>query len=313
MMIQSNYCFGVDTKKRGVKMKSKSFYKLSLVLLSVIILFSYNLLPSSALAGQGYTVHKQNVPDPRDALCTLFWLNVAQDCLVSDFRDHGIYFTYGYGGEEIESGNFEVYGNELYLSNGENYIYSRLDQIPWYLQDQILSIYSDFVNFGADSLDMSYTIDSRVLTEDTYIFYHDYSDGDSNYATFLVPLWSNWGTSDNPDNIAVRLNGYELYFDQPPIIVDNRTLVPLRAIFEAMGASVDWIQSEQTVISQRDDVVISLQIGSDFMYRNGEQIILDVPAMVVNDRTLVPVRAISEAFGAEVDWNNSTKTVEIYL
>lgn len=112
-------------------------------------------------------------------------------------------------------------------------------------------------------------------------------------------------------NILVFYNNSELFFDQPPIIVNNRTLVPLRAIFEAMGASVEWDQNTQTVTSRKNDTTISLTIGSDTMYKNGESIMLDVPAQVVNNRTLVPVRAISEAFGADVEWNNDSKVVNI--
>ena len=127
-----------------------------------------------------------------------------------------------------------------------------------------------------------------------------------------------WGDGSTPEpspaqavDVAVTLNSDTISFDQPPIIVYSRTLVPLRAIFEAMGAEVDWIQANQTVTAVKDDIAISLQIGSNKLYKNGEVIELDVPAQVVNNRTLVPVRAISEAFGAEVDWDNDTRTVII--
>ena len=122
---------------------------------------------------------------------------------------------------------------------------------------------------------------------------------------------SDTGGSQDSDNIGVTVNGAEVSFDQPPIIVDNRTLVPLRAIFEAMGATVDWDQETQTVTSSKGDISVSLTIGSNTMYKNGSPVELDVPAQVVNGRTLVPVRAVSEAFGADVDWNQDTKTVII--
>ena len=112
-------------------------------------------------------------------------------------------------------------------------------------------------------------------------------------------------------DVKVDLNGQILNFDQPPIIVDGRTLVPLRGIFEAMGATVDWHQDTQTVTSSLEGVEISLGIGSDTLYRDGDPVKLDVPAQVVNNRTLVPVRAIAEAYGAYVDWDDATKTVII--
>jgi|GEM_PF-4294673 len=98
--------------------------------------------------------------------------------------------------------------------------------------------------------------------------------------------------ADEP--ITVRINGSDITFDQPPIIEDGRTLVPLRIIFESLDAQVDWDPATQTVIGRKGDITISLQIGSNILVRNGVEITLDVPARIVNDRTLVPVRAIAE-------------------
>lgn len=119
------------------------------------------------------------------------------------------------------------------------------------------------------------------------------------------------------DDIKVTFNGANIEFDQPPILRDGRTLVPMRAIFEAMGAEVDWDGETETVWANKGDIVIALQIYNNLMFKNDgtktEQIELDVPACIENSRTLVPVRAISEAFGAEVDWDGETQTVIIKL
>lgn len=111
--------------------------------------------------------------------------------------------------------------------------------------------------------------------------------------------------------ISVTLNGLPVSFDQPPIMQQNRTLVPLRAIFEAMGATVAWDEATRTAFAVREDVRVSIQIGSNTLYRNDKPIALDVPAQTVNDRTLVPVRAISEAFGAQVSWDAARNMVLI--
>ena len=111
--------------------------------------------------------------------------------------------------------------------------------------------------------------------------------------------------------ITVLVNGTAVTFDQPPIIENGRTLVPLRAIFEALGANVEWEQSTQTVTAVRDDITIILKIGDAFLTKNGERIALDVPAKIVGGRTLVPARAVAESFGASVDWNASTRTVTV--
>ena len=118
-------------------------------------------------------------------------------------------------------------------------------------------------------------------------------------------------TAPADDTIKVTVDGVMVDFDQPPIIENGRTLVPLRAIFEAMGATVEWDEDSQTVTSVLGDITISLQIGSDILYRNGEAITLDVPALIVGGRTLVPARAVAESFGAAVDWVEQTRTVII--
>ena len=87
--------------------------------------------------------------------------------------------------------------------------------------------------------------------------------------------------------------------------------MPLRFIFEALGADVDWDNDTQTVTAVRQDTVITLTIGSNLLFVNGKAVELDVPAKLVSDRTLVPVRAVSESFACEVDWINETKTVVI--
>lgn len=117
--------------------------------------------------------------------------------------------------------------------------------------------------------------------------------------------------AENSSNISVTINGNAVTFDQPPVMVNDRTLVPLRTIFEALGATVDWNGDTQTVTSTRNNTTVSLTIGSDVMTKNDTTVALDVPAQLIGERTLVPVRAIAEAFGSSVDWNGETQTVII--
>ena len=111
-------------------------------------------------------------------------------------------------------------------------------------------------------------------------------------------------------DITVTLNGAAIDFaDQPATIVEGRTLVPLRAIFEALGASVEWDQATKTVTSAMDDTTVKLTIGDNNLYKNGEAVTLDVPAQIINSRTMVPARAIAEAYGVDVQWDSATRTV----
>jgi len=111
--------------------------------------------------------------------------------------------------------------------------------------------------------------------------------------------------------VKVFLNGKRIRFDQPPIIQNGRTLVPLRAIFEAMNATVSWDDKTKTVTAKKGDTTIVMTIGNKTMKKNGVAIELDVPPQIVNGRTLVPARAVAESFGAKVDWDGSTRTVTI--
>lgn len=113
------------------------------------------------------------------------------------------------------------------------------------------------------------------------------------------------------EDITVTVNGKTVEFDQPPVIDNDRTLVPMRAIFEALGAEVEWDGDTRTVTSTKDDAVIVMTIDSTQMQVGETVVTLDVPAKIISDRTMVPVRAISEALACEVDWEADTRTVVI--
>lgn len=123
------------------------------------------------------------------------------------------------------------------------------------------------------------------------------------------------------DIITVMLDGETMqfpYFLDPVSVTleDNTTstMVPMRTIFEALGAQVEWIDDgngTQQIRATRDDIVIEMTIGSKTYYKNGEASELDVPAQLMNDTTMVQLRAVSEAFGNYVEWNGEEKKVTI--
>ena len=118
---------------------------------------------------------------------------------------------------------------------------------------------------------------------------------------------------EKPEKITTYLNNEQLNFDILPITENDRTLVPMRAIFEALGAEVEWENETQTATATKDGIKVSVTIDSNRMQKNGEEIKLDVPARLVGDsRTLVPLRAISEAFGCRVEWDEELQRVDIY-
>jgi len=110
--------------------------------------------------------------------------------------------------------------------------------------------------------------------------------------------------------IKVLYQGKEIAFDgTKPVIENGSTLVPLRAIFEALGATVDYANGNIT--AKKGDTVVKLTVGSKNATVSGKAVTLAVPAKVVNGSTLVPLRFIGEAFGNKVDWDGANYTVTI--
>lgn len=113
------------------------------------------------------------------------------------------------------------------------------------------------------------------------------------------------------NDINVYLNGSQLSFDQNPLIVNDRTYVPARSIFEAFGMNVEWDNEAQSAYIYNNDTEISLSVNSNEMYINGEAVALGNTPFIENGRILVPLRAISEALDCKVNWDAVTCSVVI--
>ena len=112
--------------------------------------------------------------------------------------------------------------------------------------------------------------------------------------------------------IHTTINGTPVHFsDVRPVSIDGRVLVPVRGVFEQMGVNVDWNPANQAVYATGNNRVVTLYINKRVAQVNNHQVTLDVPATVYAGRTMVPLRFISEAMGAMVDWDASTNTVAI--
>ena len=93
-------------------------------------------------------------------------------------------------------------------------------------------------------------------------------------------------------------------FDSVPFLKYNRTYIPVRFITEALGASVEWIESEQKVIIRSEEALIEMQIGNKKYYVDGKEYINDVVPEIVNNRTMLPVRVIAEILNCEINKKN---------
>lgn len=111
--------------------------------------------------------------------------------------------------------------------------------------------------------------------------------------------------------IEIIVDGKVLTTDIAPVIEEGRTLVPLRAIFESLEAEVGWDPIDRKVTATKGETTIILYIGNKLASVNGLSITLDVPPRIINDRTLVPLRFVSESFGADVGWDNINRRVTV--
>lgn len=116
-------------------------------------------------------------------------------------------------------------------------------------------------------------------------------------------------SAENP--ITVEVDYYPVQFDAEPVNIEGRVLVPVRHIFEAMGAEVNWNAETKTVTSKLDNTTVVMTIADNAMRINGEKITLDVAPQIIGDRTMVPARAAAEAFGGRVRWIGTENKVEI--
>ena len=108
-------------------------------------------------------------------------------------------------------------------------------------------------------------------------------------------------------SIPVLIDGFPITMDTPPVIQDGRTMVPFRALAEALGVNVTWDGTAQTVHATDGNRSIKLQIGSHTAYRNEAPVTLDAPPLITGGRTLIPLRFFSEAFDCQVVWDGSVK------
>lgn len=113
------------------------------------------------------------------------------------------------------------------------------------------------------------------------------------------------------EKTEIYINAKILETSEEPVIIDGRTLIPVRDIFESLGAKVEWDEKTKTVLMTGDNVEIKMKIGATKFWRNNIEMNLDVPPCIVNDRTMLPIRAVGESLSADVTWDDKRKRVII--
>ncbi|WP_352400039.1 N-acetylmuramoyl-L-alanine amidase family protein [Anaerotignum sp.] len=116
----------------------------------------------------------------------------------------------------------------------------------------------------------------------------------------------------NAKEVKIKIDGKELEpTDMPPVIIDGRTMLPMRLITQELGCEVLWNEGTKQAFVINDEYTVAFTLGSNKAIKNGEEFTLDVPATIVNDRTMLPVRALAKALDLDITWDDPNRTVYI--
>jgi len=134
---------------------------------------------------------------------------------------------------------------------------------------------------------------------------------DLEYQQVTEYLWKLNGKAMVSSKISVFVNQKELAFPVAPVLNNGTTLVPLREIFEALGADVKWDEATKTVTAVKGTTTIKLTIGRTEATVGSQKVVLSQAAQIIESKTFVSLRFVSEALGAKVEWDGNAKVVTI--
>jgi len=128
---------------------------------------------------------------------------------------------------------------------------------------------------------------------------------------FIAALLTSAALAVNAAAVDLYVDTVKIATDTPPTVVSGRTLVPVRPIFESLGATVSWDQDTKIATGVKGDTTVIIQINNSTAYVNGEPKALDVPAQLINERTMVPARFVAEALNCDVTWYQEAQTAAV--
>ncbi len=232
---------------------------------------------------------------------------LTMDSYIKAVADGNAYVSMGplFFTKDIEFGNSHALTGDTFTLVLDVYAVNGLDTVAIYDKDS--SIDSPLQEKSFEGSTERETVSFELQPKESTWYNIIAKDGNGKVAV-SNPIWVE---VDEQGDIKVVINGTILSFDVPPVLEANRVLVPFRAIGEAIGAEVDWDGATQTVTLVMEDNKVELKINSTIAKVNGKDTELDVPAKIIKERTLVPIRFVNEALGLEVDWNPELQQVEI--
>lgn len=127
------------------------------------------------------------------------------------------------------------------------------------------------------------------------------------FTLLLIPM-----PSYASDKISVYIDNEHIRFDTEPVIENNRTLVPMREIFELFGYDIRWNELTQTVTAIKEDSKLTIQVNQSTAYKDGTPVHLDTPAKVINGHVMIPLRFLTDTTEATVTWHSDKSSIVIY-
>jgi hypothetical protein len=305
-----------DTEIHKIKGDKAMKKKLSILLLAAVVALACAVpaMANTQASGENWIDAAGNTAEPRNSRDVRNNTNGFDTNSYTPISYEGEVTLYAQNYGYSDDDNYDI---KLFISSGGNY--TQIGRLYGYgdnLQVEVFTGHSVRLVWQRHQIENRYYVVDITGSFSTS-YKKDFKGENTGYTSGNVYIkygGASGAQTQSPasqTDVRVIVNGAILTFDQPPIIENGRTLVPLRGIFEALGANVTWNQSTQTVTAVKDGITVTLKIGSDILVRNGEQIKLDVPAKIVGGRTIVPARAVSESFGAAVSWDQTTRTVTI--
>lgn len=179
-----------------------------------------------------------------------------------------------------------------------------------------ISIPDSVVSIARDAFSRCTSLEKVNFTKDSKLEeFSDYAFTDSPFVTVYAPegTFARAYAEKNVIHVplTVNIDGQPLSSDVMPMITHFRTMIPMRAVFEALRAEVSWNEATQTASAVKGETKIDVTVGSYIIVVNGKEYPLDSPPFIFEERIMIPVRAVSEAFGYDVNWNQDIKTVDI--
>ena len=156
---------------------------------------------------------------------------------------------------------------------------------------------------GVTPFEMPEDISEEKIAKDADYLYIGIEDNEE--YCYRIPL------SELIGHVKVAINGVYLSFEQPPVVEDGRTLVPMRFLFECLGDKVTWDEETRSVTAENKNSAVTFSLDSLTADVNGTEQTMDVPAKLIGDKTYVPLRFLSENLGYTVTWDEETSTAKI--